>query len=153
MHQQAEDIVEQALFVAALARKFLRRRHGVNDDAESDEERVLGEEEDDEEAVDVAVRELVDCQVEDDERLEAKQALGFAPSSLDPGASVEVKAADHVKCHHAALKDNPSLLESVSQGSFVLMVIEVILRNVLPLAHRLNCWGGLRINFSHEGFL
>ena len=63
----------------------------------------------------MAVRELVDCQVENDERLEAKKALSFAPSGLNPRASVKVKAADHEKCHHAALEDDPSLLESVSQ--------------------------------------
>ena len=63
----------------------------------------------------MAVRELIDCQVENDERLETKKALSFAPSALDPWSRVEVKSANHEKCHHAALEDDPSLLESVSQ--------------------------------------
>ena len=95
MHDNAESVVE--IPVAGLLCALFGRRHRVHHNAEGDEEGVLREEQDDEETADVATCELVDSEVEDDDRLEAEQALSPAPTVLDPRARVEIDTADHEK--------------------------------------------------------
>ena len=112
MHDNAESVVE--IPVAGLLCALFWRRHRVHHNAEGDEEGVLREEQDDEETADMATCELVDSQVEDNDRLEAEQALSPAPALFDPRASVKVKALDHEQCHHTGLKDDPTLFEIVS---------------------------------------
>ena len=128
MHDNAESVVE--IPVAGLCFGFLWRGHRVHHDAEGDEEGVLREEQDDEETADVATCELVDSEVEDDDGLEAQQALGSAPAFLDMRARVEIETADHEKCHHTGLEHDPTLFDSVANRGIVVMLIELILREV-----------------------
>ena len=90
----------------------------------------MREEQDDEETADVSTCELVDSEVEDDDRLEAEQALSPAPTVLDPRARVEIDTADHEKCHHTGLEDDPTLLDSVAHRVMIVMLIELVLRDV-----------------------
>ena len=140
VHAPAEGIVEHAPAVIPPFCFLLLRCHWVKNDAEGDEERVLREEQNDEEATDVAMRELVDSQVENDDRLETKQALSLAPfSMLDMFARVEVKTTNHEERHHAALEDDPTLFDSIAQRAVVFWVIEIIIRDPrVPLAFHSN---------------
>lgn len=106
------------------------RRHRVHHNAEGDEEGVLREEQDDEETADVATCELVDSEVEDNDRLEAEQALSSAPTALDPWARVEIEAADHEERHHTGLEHDPALFDSVANRGIVVLLIKLILRDV-----------------------
>ena len=128
VHDNAESIVEVP--VAWLFSGFFRRRHWVHHDAEGDEEGVLREEQNDEESVDVTTSELVDSQVEDDDRLEAEQALNSAPSLLDPRACVEVETADHEQSHHTGLEHDPTLFDVVAHRVIVVVLIELLLSEV-----------------------
>ena len=72
------------------------------------------------------VSELVDCQVENDDGLEAEQTFSLAPSLSDMGSGVEVQSTDHEHSHHSALKNDPPLLDSVSDRTIVGILIEFI---------------------------
>ena len=128
MHDNAESVVE--IPVAGLLCALFWRRHRVHHDAEGDEEGVLREEQDDEETADVATCELVDSEVEDNDRLEAEQALSSAPTILDPWARVEIETADHEERHHTGLEHDPALFDSVANRGIVVLLIKLILRDV-----------------------
>ena len=78
----------------------------------------------------MATRELIDRQVEDNDRLEAEQALSFAPALFNPRARIKVQASDHEQGHHTRLKDDPTLLDSVSERVIVKVLIELVLREM-----------------------
>ena len=67
----------------------------------------------------MATCELIDRQVEDNDRLETEQALSFAPARFNPRARIKVQASDHEQRHHTRLKDDPTLLDSVSDRVIV----------------------------------
>lgn len=114
VHTPSEDVVEAALLAFEARLVLLFSDHGVDHDAEGDEERVLCEEQNNEQAADVPVGELVDTQVENDDRLEAEQALGLAPALADVRPGVEVEPANHEQGHHATLQNDPTLFDSVA---------------------------------------
>ena len=131
MHAPSEDVVEAALLALEARLVLLLGDHGVDHDAERDEERVLREEQNNEQATDVSMGELVDAQVENDDRLEAEQGLGLAPALANVGPGVEVKATDHEKGHHAALQNDPTLLDAVADGVVVRIFVEIVRGDVV----------------------
>ena len=80
----------------------------VHHDAERQEHRVLGEEKNQEEPIDVTVGELVNQQVQNTKRLEREQGVHLVPAGLQLG--IVPNTDDHVDCHHYDLQDNPTLL-------------------------------------------
>ena len=127
VHGPSEDLVEAEMLVMVALSLLLPRDHRVHYDAEGDEEAVLSEEQDDEDALDVPVSELVDHQVHDDERLEAEQALCLAPSFTHVRPRVKVEAADHVNRLHRRHDHDPSLLEPIGERVIVLFIIKLML--------------------------
>ena len=140
MHAPAEDVVESALLAGQSGLFLFLCHHRVNDNAEGDEERVLSEQQDNEKAADVSVRELVDGQVEDDDRLEAEQALDLAPTLSHVWSRVEVQATNHEERHHAALQNDPTLFDSVSDRVVIGIFIEIFWINVIRMKIFLR-WG------------
>jgi len=121
VHAPAENVVYASLPILHQILSITIGGHGVHDNAESNEERVLSEEQDDEEPADVPVSELVDGEVEDDDRLEAEEALSFecAVSTNDVGFSVKPQPTNHEDGHHCALEHDPTLLDSVSDRAVI----------------------------------
>lgn len=72
------------------------------------------------------VSELIDGQVEDDDGLEAEQALGLAPALANPRPGVEVKSADHEDCHHGRLQHDPTLLDPVADRGVIRVFVEIL---------------------------
>ena len=75
--------------------------------------------------------ELVDAQVENDDRLEAEQGLGLAPALAHMGSGVEVKPANHEQGHHAALQNDPTLLDAVADRVVVRIFVEIVRSDVV----------------------
>ena len=73
------------------------------------------------------VSKLVDAKVEDDDRLEAEEALSFesAVNIFDMGSSVEIQAASHEDTHHGALEDDPALFDSITNRTVVGILVKV----------------------------
>ena len=131
MHAPSEDVVEAALLALEARLVLLFGDHGVYHNAEGDEERVLREEQNDEQAADVSMGELVDAQVENDDRLEAEQGLGLAPALANVGPGVEVKPANHEESHHAALQNDPTLLDAIADRVIVSFFVEIVRGDVV----------------------
>ena len=130
-----EPLVYVVEFVVAIRCPglLLRRDARVDHDAEGQEKRVLREQQDNEDAIDVAMGELVNQQVEDAHRLENEQALDLAPLPVKE-LVVVADANDHINCHHGGLDANPSLLESVAEGFVEGFVVERLLRDVVRVS-------------------
>ena len=124
VHTHTEDFVEKAKLAAAGRGQLLVGEHGIDNDAESKEEGVLGEEQNDKDAIDVSVGELIHQQVDDDQELATKQALHFSEAGRQ--LVVVLDANDHVDCHHSGLDHNPALLDPVGDGGVVVLLVEVI---------------------------
>ena len=82
--------------------------HRVHNEAEGQEQGVLGEEQDQEEATDQSVVELIDEKVQNDTRLHDKEGLRLAPSWHE--LAVGANSNNHVDGHHEDLEHNPALL-------------------------------------------
>ena len=104
--------------------------HAVHDDVEGDEERELGEQQNQEDIRNVSMSELIDHQVEDDDSLEDEKrlslvALVVSPMAIACKAAIRAHADDHVDGHHRRLKHDPSLLETILQRVIVLIIVKV----------------------------
>ena len=77
VHADAENLVEKAQLAIVDLLVLLFRQHRVNHQAESEEQGVLGEQEDEEEAGNVSACELVDNEVADDDKLHDKKGFGL----------------------------------------------------------------------------
>ena len=72
------------------------------------------------------VSELIDGQVEDDDGLEAEQALSLAPALANPRPRVEVEPTDHEDRHHGRLQHDPTLFDPVADRGVIRVLIEIL---------------------------
>ena len=124
VHSYAENFVQKNELAAASILQLLVGEHGIDNDAESKEEGVLGEEQNHKDAVDASAGELIDQQVNDDQELADKKRFRFSKAGLEP--VVVPDANDHVNGHHGGLKHDPALLDSVGDRGVVILVVEVV---------------------------
>lgn len=129
----AEHFVDHVQLVSAVVRPFLllARNARVDDDAEGEEEGVLSEEKDDEDAADVTMSELVDEQVEDADGLEEEEGLDLGPACLQ--LVVVADSDNHVNRHHGRLNADPALLQAVAERVVVRVVVERLIRDVIGI--------------------
>ena len=108
MDKGAEHLAEYAKLIISNILVLLVSDHGVDNDTEGQEEWVLGEKQNEKDTLDLMACKFVDEQIQNDNCLEYKQTLGFAPAILDP--KVGTKSNNHVDGHHGSLEHDPASL-------------------------------------------
>ena len=123
MHHCAIHFVEDHCFALLPIFLLVLCDTGITNKAEGKEERVLSEQVDQENSMNVTMSKLIDGQVQNSHCLQNKQCFYLAPATnyfvvvVDPDA--------HVDGHKGNLEHDPSLLHSVLERVLVGIVVEV----------------------------